>query len=61
MVSFTAYLEERGRDAVLAEPGNDVDDEKGRPAEQEDAHDDADRDGRLRDSGDLWGLGKIVV
>ena len=43
-----AYLEERGRDAVLAEPGDDVDDEEGRPAEQEDAHYDADRDGRLK-------------
>ena len=40
-------LEERGRDAVLAEPRDDVDDEEGRPAEEEDAHDDPDGDGRL--------------
>ena len=42
-----AHLEKRRRDAVLAQPRNDVDDEKGRPAEEEDAHDDADRNGRL--------------
>ena len=41
------HLEHGGRDALLAESGDDVDDEEGGPAEQEDAHDDADGDRRL--------------
>jgi hypothetical protein len=40
-------LEKRWRDAVFANSRDHVHDEKGRPAEEEDAHDDPDRDGRL--------------
>ena len=47
MTALVVNLEERGRDAVLAEPRDDVDNEEGRPAEEEDAHDDPDGDGRL--------------
>ena len=41
------YFEDDGRDAGLAESGHDVDAEERDPADQEDAHDDAQRDGRL--------------
>ncbi len=41
------HFEYRGRDAVLAQPRDDVDDEERRPTEEEHAHDDADRDRRF--------------
>lgn len=42
-----ANLECHVGDARLAEGGDDVDGEEGHPAHEEDAHDDADRDGRF--------------
>ena len=41
------HFEDDGRDARLAESGHDVDAEEGNPADEENAHDDTERNGRL--------------